>query len=131
MLLALAVMGWHIQRLSGNLDQAQRIIGTLSAGVESRDAVINRLQVETSERQQNELALRQYLGQASLAAATRERNIKRLTDENETLHQWAIAALPDDVIRLHQRPAFTRADDYLRWLSASDQLPVSVQSAEK
>jgi LysB family phage lysis regulatory protein len=36
-----------------------------------------------------------------------------LKDENEALRAWADGALPDDVVRLYDRPAITGADAYL------------------
>lgn len=54
-------------------------------------------------------------GRASTAALNREMTIQRETDANPILRDWSAAALPDDVIRLHARPAFASASarDYL------------------
>ena len=124
-LLALAAACGYSRTLSQEVASAKRVIGTLSAGIDSRNAVIARLQSEAAEREQRELALRQSLGRASAAALTRENNIQRLLDENASLRQWYRTALPAAVSGLQQRPAFASADDYLRWLSDSEQLPVS------
>jgi LysB family phage lysis regulatory protein len=62
-------------------------------------------------------------GRASAGALTREAQIQRETDASPILSEWSSAALPDDVIRLHSRPAFSSARDYLDWLSARDKLP--------
>lgn len=62
-------------------------------------------------------------GRASTAALNREMTIQRETDANPILRDWSAAALPDDVIRLHTRPAFASARDYLDWVSARDKLP--------
>jgi len=62
-------------------------------------------------------------GRASTAALNREMTIQRETDANPILRDWSAAALSDDVIRLHARPAFSSARDYLDWVSARDKLP--------
>lgn len=122
-LLALAFTGWRWSVASEELAQAQRIIGTLSAGIESRDMAINRLNDESREGQKREAALRLMQSRASTAALTREMQIQRETDANPALRDWSAAALPADVIRLHARPAFATARDYLDWVSARDKLP--------
>lgn len=126
-LVALAFTGWQLSEAKGELSESQRIIGTLSAGIASRDKAIARLNDEAHEGQKREAALRLLQGRASTGALSRELQIQRETDANPTLRGWSAAALPDDVIRLHRRPAFASARDYLDWLSARDKLPVSGQ----
>lgn len=123
----LVALGWYANRLSHDIDGANRIIGTLSAGIESRDNAITRLQDEARQQAENELALRQSLSHASTLSLSREQRIQRLLNENKVLRDWFATALPDDVIRLHQRPAFARPNDYLRWLSDGEQLPATGQ----
>ena len=122
-LLALVFTGWRWSVASDELASAQRVIGTLSAGIESRDKAISRLNDESREGQKREAALRLMQGRASTAALTREMQIQRETDANPAIRNWSAAALPDDVIRLHSRPAFASARDYLDWLSTRDKLP--------
>ncbi|WP_145562366.1 Rz-like lysis system protein LysB [Yersinia canariae] len=128
LLLALLVaLGWYANRLSHDIDGANRIVGTLSAGIESRDNAITRLQDEARQQAENELALRQSLSHASTLSLSREQRIQRLLNENKILRDWFATALPVDVIRLHQRPAFASPNDYLRWLSDGEQLPATGQ----
>jgi len=117
-----AVTGWLWTETKGELSQANRIIGTLSAGIESRDLTIRRLKSEASNQQRNELALRMNLGVGSAIALSQQRTDQRVIDEDEALQKWSRTPLPDAVIRLHQRPAFASAADYLRWLSEGDKL---------
>ncbi|HHH2012125.1 Rz-like lysis system protein LysB [Yersinia enterocolitica] len=121
----LVALGWYANCLSHDIDSANRIIGTLSAGIESRDNAITRLQDEARRQADNERALRQSLSHASTLSLSREQRIQRLLNENKVLRDWFTTALPADVIRLHQRPAFANPNDYLRWLSDSDQLPAT------
>ncbi|KAA5944008.1 LysB family phage lysis regulatory protein [Pantoea sp. Bo_2] len=122
-LLALGVTGWQWKVAKDDLTSAQRIIGTLSAGIESRDKAIARLDADARASQKREAELRLMQGRASTAALNREMTIQRETDANPILRDWSAAALPDDVIRLHTRPAFSNARDYLDWVSARDKLP--------
>ncbi|ELW9295693.1 LysB family phage lysis regulatory protein [Enterobacter roggenkampii] len=122
-LLALGVTSWQWKVAKDDLTSAQRIIGTLSAGIESRDKAIARLDADARASQKREAQLRLMQGRASSAALNREMTIQRETDANPILRDWSAAALPDDVIRLHARPAFSSARDYLDWVSARDKLP--------
>jgi len=122
-LLALGVTGWQWKVAKDDLTSAQRIIGTLSAGIESRDRAIARLDADARASQKREAELRLMQGRASSAALNREMTIQREIDANPILRDWSAAALPDDVIRLHTRPAFASARDYLDWVSARDKLP--------
>ena len=128
-LAALAFACWRLSSTESELAQAQRVIGTLSAGIESRDKAINRLNDEARLGAKREAALRLLQGRASTTALNRELQIQRETDANPTLRGWSAAALPDDIIRLHSRPAFSNARDYLDWLSARDQLSGAGQPA--
>ncbi|HFF1621931.1 TPA: Rz-like lysis system protein LysB [Yersinia enterocolitica] len=77
----------------------------------------------------NRRALRQSLSHASTLSLSREQKIQRLLNENKALRDWFTTALPADVIRLHQRPAFASANDYLRWLSDGEQLLATKQQS--
>ncbi|OVZ84184.1 LysB family transcriptional regulator [Yersinia kristensenii] len=119
----MGLLAWHAHNLKTELDSAKTEIGTLSAGIESRDNAITRLQDEARQQADNERALRQSLSSASTLSLSREQKIQRLLNENKVLRDWFATALPADVIRLHQRPAFANPNDYLRWLSDGNQLP--------
>lgn len=126
MLAACALAGlqtWRIGGLTDKADQAQRIIGTLSAGIESRDNAINRLNDEAVTRERQEQSLRTQLARASQQARDREYDIQRLLNENQEMRDWYAAPLPDGISRMHARPAFASAADYLHWLSGGNELP--------
>ncbi|QHM74101.1 hypothetical protein C7M52_00022 [Mixta theicola] len=129
-LATLSVVYWRLSVAESDLAQAQRAIGTLSAGIESRDRAINRLNEEARESAKREATLRLQQGRASSAAINRELQIQKENDANPTLRSWSATALPDDVIRLHTRPAFSNARAYLDWLSACDQLSGAGKSPE-
>ncbi|UJD92104.1 LysB family phage lysis regulatory protein (plasmid) [Rahnella aquatilis] len=126
LLTALALAGlqtWRIGGLTEKADQAQRIIGTLSAGIESRDNAIHRLNDDALRRERQEQSLRIKLSQAGEQARVREIHIQRLLNENQEMRDWYGTRLPDGIGRMHARPAFASAADYLRWLSGGNELP--------
>lgn len=126
LLAACALVGlqtWRIGGLTDEADQAQRIIGTLSAGIESRDNAINRLSDDAVTRERQEQTLRTQLSQAGQQARDREVHIQRLLNENQEMRDWYATPLPDGIGRMHARPAFASAADYLRWLSGGNELP--------
>ncbi|RJT31501.1 Rz-like lysis system protein LysB [Rahnella woolbedingensis] len=114
---------WRIGGLTEKAEQAQRIIGTLSAGIESRDNAINRLNDEAVTRERQEQRLRTQLARAGEQARVREVHIQRLLNENQEIRDWYGTRLPDGISRMHARPAFASAADYLHWLSGGNQLP--------
>jgi LysB family phage lysis regulatory protein len=125
LLASLALAGlqtWRIGGLHDEADQAQRIIGTLSAGIESRDNAINRLNDEAVTRERQEQSLRTQLSRAGEQARVREYTVQRLLNENQEMRDWYSTRLPDGIGRMHARPAFANAADYLRWLSGGDEL---------
>lgn len=130
MLMAGMVMalGWYTHHQSLAIANASNIIGALSAEIENRDNTLIQLQEQAQRQAKSERILRQSLSDANHLSQSREQKIQRLLNENKALRNWSVTALPADVIRLHQRPAFANPNDYLRWLSASEQLPTARQS---
>ncbi|MFJ5440120.1 Rz-like lysis system protein LysB [Pectobacterium brasiliense] len=88
-----------------------------------RDGVIDALQSSAIRNEQAQAALRTKLSQAGQLAASRDKTIMRLLNENADLRRWYSTILPDDIKRLHHRPAFDNPDAYLRWLSSGHELP--------
>ncbi|MEZ3501602.1 LysB family phage lysis regulatory protein [Pantoea sp. KPR_PJ] len=127
LLLALGMTGWRNAQLSEQLHEAQRISAALSDRLASRDQIITRLTAQAQASSQREAALRHQLSQASHLVLNREVQIARETHASQRLREWSATALPDDLIRLHSRPAFNNARDYLGWLSAREQLSAAGQ----
>ncbi|MBL0909105.1 LysB family phage lysis regulatory protein [Pectobacterium carotovorum] len=112
------------------LSDAEKLIGEQSAALVKqssdllvRNAIIDELLAREMRNEQAQAELRTKLSQAGQLAAGRERTLTRLLNENADLRRWYSANLPDDLKRLHHRPAFDNPDDYLRWLSESNELP--------
>lgn len=126
LLLALAVAGWlkwQVAALGDRLSEAQKENGRIAAALTNTRTAIDTLQAAAGRLAREEKTLREDLNTAHRLALTREQKIQRLLNENQQLRDWFNTALPVDVARLHQRPGFTGAADYLRWLSDGE--PVS------
>lgn len=131
-LMLLALIGWlkwQVVSLGKSLADAQQQNRTLTAAVNSRDTVITALQREVGLQAKAEKQLRNTLAGAERLALLREQQLQRALNENQALREWFSRALPADVIRLHQRPAFTDTGDYLRWLSDGQPVPDPGQPA--
>lgn len=105
--------------LTRSFEKANRVAGEQKTQI---TMLRNQLDVAAGLRQRNEQAqvdLRNKLANANTLAANRGNTVTRLLNENKALREWYESDLPDDVIRLHTRPAFTTTADYLQWLSES------------
>ncbi|MFJ5431006.1 Rz-like lysis system protein LysB [Pectobacterium actinidiae] len=112
------------------LSDAEKLISEQSATLVKqslellvRDGVIDALQSSAIRNEQAQAELRTKLSQAGQLAASRDKQIMRLLNENADLRRWYGTALPDDIKRLHHRPTFDNPDAYLHWLSESNELP--------
>ncbi|HGM5231029.1 TPA: Rz-like lysis system protein LysB [Serratia marcescens] len=126
LVLALIVTGWmkwQVFTLGERLESARQENGRIAAALTDTRAAIDTLQAAAGRLAQGEEKLRDDLAAAHRLALTREQKIQRLLNENQQLRDWFNTALPADVARLHQRPGFTGAADYLRWLSESESVP--------
>ncbi|HEI6789841.1 TPA: LysB family phage lysis regulatory protein [Yersinia enterocolitica] len=118
----LLASGVQTYRLS---EARQVVIDQQEAETASKNGQLITLALTANANNQAQAQLRQQVASADQLLAQRNSQIKRLYRENETLRRWADAPLPDDIIRLRQRPAFTGATDYRQWLSEGHSLPVS------
>ncbi|MDQ9126272.1 Rz-like lysis system protein LysB [Serratia fonticola] len=129
----LAIIGWlkwQAVSLGKSLADAQKQNSTLTVAVNGRDKVITALQREAGQQTEAEQQLRNTLAGAQRLALRREQQLQKVINENQALREWFSRALPADVIRLHQRPAFTGTGDYLRWLSDGQPVPDPGQPAD-
>lgn len=134
LLLSLAAAGWlkwQVIALGDQLDEAQRENSRISTALTDTRTAISTLQAAAGQLAQEEKSLRNDLNNAHRLALTREQKIQRLLNENQILRDWFNTPLPADVARLHQRPSFTGAANYLRWLSDGDTVPSPGKQPEK
>lgn len=113
--------------LQHDLNNAVQQHAALTAQLHQRDQLITELNQQMQQRAEAELALRQDLSTAAQVMQSREQERQRSLHDNPQSRRWADAELPADVSRLHDRPAFSSASDYLHWLSGGQFLPGSVQ----
>lgn len=114
---------WRLHEAHNTIELQQQTLLSNKEKIADKNSQLIALSIltETNSQAQTEL----YATAEKNGALLRERlhNIEALTRENETLRNWAATQLPDDVVRLQQRPAFTRGEDYRQWLSDNHSLP--------
>lgn len=113
--------------LQHDLTSAVQQQDALTAQLHQRDQLITELNQQMQQRAEAELALRHDLSTAAQVMQSREQERQRSLHDNPQSRLWADTDLPADVNRLHDRPAFSSASDYLRWLSGGQILPDPVQ----
>ncbi|MBW5878733.1 Rz-like lysis system protein LysB [Yersinia enterocolitica] len=118
----LVISGVQTYRLS---EARQVVIDQQAVEAASKNGQLIALALTANANNQAQAQLRQQVASTDQLLVQRNSQIKRLYRENETLRRWADTPLPDDIIRLRQRPAFTGATDYRQWLSEGHSLPVS------
>jgi len=109
-----------LQHDLNSANQQQRVLTTQ---LQLREQLIAELNQQMHERERAELALRENLSTAQQTMQSREQQRQGKLHDDPQSRQWADTVLPADVSRLHQRPSFGSASDYLRWLSGSQPMP--------
>ena len=127
MVLLVAILLLSNRSLQHDLNNASQQRDALITQLQQREQLIATLNQQMRQREQAELALREDLSTANQVMQNREKQRQRSLHENLQTRQWADTGLPADVSRLHQRPAFSSAIDYLRWLSGGQLMPYSGQ----
>ena len=124
-----AVKKWQLSRAERTVSQQGITLSQQKDTLLAQSAAIGTLQSNARRNEQAQVELRRKLSQAGQLAASRDNTITRLLNENADLRRWYGTALPDDIKRLHRRPAFDGPDAYLRWLSESNELPDTGQQS--
>jgi LysB family phage lysis regulatory protein len=120
--LALVAAWFYVQALRGDLAAAQDTARTAQETVGRRDAQIVDLQKKEREHATQLAQLEAKRQGIAASLAQYETDFEALKHENETVRAWANGALPDDVMRLYDRPAITGADDFLSAMRARHSL---------
>lgn len=92
------------------------------------------LTVLITQQRRNQQALLSYstqIEQSKLHYQQQENELNRLRYENKQLDGWLNSALPADIIRLRQRPAFNSIADYRQWMFTRQSLSVSSYSVKQ
>lgn len=106
-LVALLLLCWRLHEAHNTIDLQQQTLQNNKEKIADKNSQLIALSIltETNSHAQTEL----YATAEKNSALLRDRlyTIEVLTRENETLRNWAATKLPDDVIRLQQRPTFS------------------------
>lgn len=109
--------------LTQSLSDATQTVIQQKKDLQTANATLTDMQANARRNEGAQVLLRQQRDAAEALATRRNQTITRLLNENEALRHWYQSPLPGDIVRLHRRPAFATPDDYLRWMSESQQLP--------
>ncbi|SLM62401.1 MULTISPECIES: Rz-like lysis system protein LysB [Dickeya] len=130
--IATGVQSWrlyHARQLNEQQAQTLKLQGT---ALEERAHQLTTLAEQAARNNLEQARLQEITADTQAALSERQKYIARLQRENDALKRWADTALPDDIIRLHQRPAFSGARAYREWMSENNPLPLSgVQPANQ
>lgn len=117
MIALILVQSWRLHQAHNTITQQHEALQSNNAKLADKNSQLIALSVLTETNSQAQAALYAAAEKNSSQLREKLRAIEELTHENETLRSWANAVLPSDVIRLQQRPTFTRGEDYRQWLS--------------
>lgn len=126
LLAAAAALAWlrhENANLAQSLSRANNVATEQKRTLENLQHQLQATEQRSGEKEQAQVALREQIDAASVRAQRHEQTITRLLHENEQLHRWYHADLPDAVRRLHRRPACADAGECLQRLPESDPLP--------
>lgn len=125
LLAAVLWLCWQLQETRRDVQDRDGVIAGLNSDIGRLKSQLITVDLMAKANDGFQLAYQKRLDEIATDMAGRERQFKRLTDENPEVKRWADAALPADVIRLQQRPAITGAAGYHAYLSESGALPVA------
>lgn len=129
MALLIAVLLLSNRSLQHDLNSVRQQQDALHNQLQQRQRLIAELNQQMRLREEAERALREDLNSARQVMQSREQQRERSLHHDPQTRLWADSQLPADISRLHERPAFGSASDYLRWLSGSQLLPGTGQSS--
>ncbi|MDM2835720.1 Rz-like lysis system protein LysB [Citrobacter sp. Cpo091] len=124
-----AVLGWQLHKRNTVISQQDRDIGTLNQQLSDKTGQLLAVDLMARANDSLQLRLQQRNAELTAAVASRDQKIKELINENPEVKRWADTRLPDDVIRLQQRPAITGAAGYHAYLSGDNPLHAASKSA--
>lgn len=106
------VAGWfYVKVLRAELAGARDAARTAQEAVGRRDTTIVELQRHARDDARDLAQLEAKRQRIAAELSQFESDFETLKHENDTLRAWADGTLPDDVVRLYNRPAITGADE--------------------
>lgn len=131
---ALGFQSWRLGKAKDDIAQQEKTItaqsqalDNMSQQLSAKNAALITLGILANDNNRAQAELRQQMADTGSLLSTRENTIARLYRENAALKKWADDRLPDDVIRLLQRPTINGGAAYRAWLSETERLPTAGQ----
>lgn len=129
---AIIFLLWRIDYLSDKWEEAKQSIKVQAAAlIEKNEAIqslnddIDNLVELGKERDRRQAIYYENMIGALAQLEKKDKQLKRLANENESLRAWMDTPLPPDLIRVRERPAINGAAAYRKWLSEREALSVS------
>lgn len=131
--MALLLWGFHLrsQAEQGRTALAQEQLATVQERSQRQSATIIRMGAELAAQQLTQHSLQVTLESLRLATATERQHKQEIRRDDPQFRNWGAQPLPSAARRLHQRPAFTGADSYRKWLSGRNALHAEPSSASQ
>ena len=127
---ALVAGALYVRAMRTELGIVQQQRDDARLAIADRDGTIRRLQQHAADTAKQQA----QLDRTNTAIVTKLNAVqlmnRRLIDENAALRTWADTPLHDVVVRLHESPALTGADDYLKHLPSSESVHTAGDGAE-
>lgn len=131
MAIALNYQAQRIDAETARADLATDRQQTLEQRNERQAATIVRLGGEVAAQRADQQRLQDRLASLRLGYATDKITKQEIRRNDPHLSDWGTQPLPSAARRLHERPSFTGADDYSRWLSDRHSLHVEPSGADQ
>ncbi|WP_343648955.1 Rz-like lysis system protein LysB [Enterobacter sp.] len=119
----LAAIGWQSWQLNSarhTIDTQRTELATNARELAKKNSQLLGLSILTETNSREQMRLYASAEQTTALLRHRQHRIEELKRENEDLRRWADTPLPDDIIRLRERPALAGGAAYREWLSQSD-----------
>lgn len=127
---ALLFQSWRLDRAHNTVSQQGKDLKQAQQSVADKNNQLMAINVMAQANDRYQVRLQQQAEALSAALTTKDKRIKELINENAEIKSWADTPLPADISRLQQRPAIVGAAGYHAYLSDSDALPATCQSAK-
>ncbi|MGG4659349.1 DUF2570 domain-containing protein [Pseudomonas vlassakiae] len=135
LLIATALLAWggyeSIQAEKGRTALAQEQLSTVQERSQRQSATIIRMGAELAAQQLAQQSLQNTLESIRLASASDRQHKQEILRDDPQFRDWGAQPLPAAARRLHERPAFTGADSYRKWLSGRNALHAEPSSANQ
>lgn len=102
----------YVRSIQNELETSQEALKTAQQGIADRDADLKALRDDQKAKDQAHAKLEGERDAIRLMLSNRETLIRNLENENAVIRAWSAAAVPGDVVRLREHPAYTGSANY-------------------